>query len=63
VIFIEPTTKRAVASVDGQNLYHAARKAFGYSHPNYDVSEIAQLIETKLVRVTFFQVVSRGQGA
>ena len=26
----EPPTKRAVAFVDGQNLFHAAREAFGY---------------------------------
>jgi len=26
----EPAVKRAVVFVDGQNLYHAARQAFGY---------------------------------
>jgi hypothetical protein len=26
----EPSGKRAVAFVDGQNLYHATRQAFGY---------------------------------
>ena len=32
----EPAIKRAVIFVDGQNLYHAAREAFGYTYPNYD---------------------------
>ncbi len=32
----EPPVKRAIAFVDGQNLFHAARKAFGYTYPNYD---------------------------
>jgi uncharacterized LabA/DUF88 family protein len=31
----EPSTKRAVAFVDGQNLYHSVREAFGYTYPNY----------------------------
>lgn len=33
---IEPTTKRVVAFIDGQNLFHAAKHAFGYAYPNYD---------------------------
>ena len=40
----EPATKRAVAFIDGQNLYHAARESFGYTHPNYDVVCLAQTI-------------------
>jgi uncharacterized LabA/DUF88 family protein len=31
-----PAPKRAIAFFDGQNLYHAARHAFGCSYPNYD---------------------------
>ena len=38
----EPPAKRAVAFVDGQNLFHAAREAFGYTYPNYDVSSLAE---------------------
>jgi hypothetical protein len=30
----EPPEKRAVVSVDGQNLFHAAQEAFGYTYPN-----------------------------
>ncbi|MEW6249813.1 MAG: hypothetical protein AB1716_04140 [Planctomycetota bacterium] len=38
----EPTLKRAVAFFDGQNLFHAAREAFGYTYPNYDVRALAE---------------------
>jgi uncharacterized LabA/DUF88 family protein len=34
-MLIEPTAKRTVAFFDGQNLFHGAREAFGYSYPNY----------------------------
>ncbi len=37
-------SRRTVAFVDGQNLYHAARKAFGYSYPNYDAQALASAI-------------------
>ena len=37
----EPSTKRAIAFVDGQNLFFAARDAFGYTHPNYDFPALA----------------------
>ena len=30
--------------MDGQNLFHAAREAFGYTYPNYDVSALAKQI-------------------
>jgi uncharacterized LabA/DUF88 family protein len=43
----EPTVKRAVAFFDGQNLFHAAREAFGYTHPNYDVPALAAAICTR----------------
>lgn len=32
----EPRVKRAFAFFDGQNLFYAAKEAFGYSYPNYD---------------------------
>jgi len=32
----EPPVKRTVAFFDGQNLFNAAKEAFGYSFPNYD---------------------------
>jgi len=40
----EPSIKRAVAFVDGQNLYHSVREAFGYTYPNYDVSALSRSI-------------------
>ena len=40
----EPVVKQTIAFVDGQNLYHAARKAFGYSYPNYDIQALASTI-------------------
>jgi uncharacterized LabA/DUF88 family protein len=42
--FNEPATKRAVVFIDGQNLYHCVREAFGYSFPNYDVLALARAI-------------------
>ena len=32
---------RAVAFVDGQNLFHSARECFEYYYPNYDVRLLA----------------------
>ena len=40
----EPATKKAVAFVDGQNLFHAARESFGHTYPNYDVLPLARMI-------------------
>lgn len=40
----EPTNKRAVVFVDGQNLFFAAKEAFGYAYPNYDVLALAKSI-------------------
>ena len=37
----EPKNKRAVAFFDGQNLFHAAKQAFGYNFPNYDPAKLA----------------------
>jgi len=40
----EPATKRAVVFFDGQNLYHGAREAFGYTYPNFDPVELAKAV-------------------
>jgi len=40
----EPTSKRAIAFFDGQNLFYAAKEAFGYSYPNYDPKLLAERI-------------------
>lgn len=38
----EPEPKRAIAFIDGQNLFHAAREAFGYTYPHYDPKKLAE---------------------
>ena len=38
---VEPAVKRALTFIDGQNLFHSARLAFGYTYPNYDVRALA----------------------
>lgn len=40
----EPAVKRAVTFVDGQNLFFAARQAFGYTYPNYDFPGLAKAV-------------------
>jgi uncharacterized LabA/DUF88 family protein len=40
-MFTEPPHKRTIAFVDGQNLFYAARNAFGHKFPNYDVSALS----------------------
>ena len=54
---LEPPAKRTVAFIDAQNLFHAAKEAFGYSYPNFDPTKLAgkvcearswQLVETRL---------------
>jgi uncharacterized LabA/DUF88 family protein len=40
----EPSSHEAVAFIDGQNLFHAARAAFGYTYPNYDVAALARAL-------------------
>ncbi len=41
---VEPTVKRTIAFFDGQNLFHAAKEAFGYTYPNYDPLELARRV-------------------
>jgi len=41
---VEPAVKRAIAFIDGQNLFHAAKDAFGYPYPNYDVGKLAHAV-------------------
>jgi uncharacterized LabA/DUF88 family protein len=41
---LEPATKRAIAFVDGQNLFRAAKQAFGYTYPNYEVADLASAV-------------------
>lgn len=41
---IEPAIKRAVTFVDGQNLFHHAKIAFGYTFPNYDILKLSERV-------------------
>jgi len=41
---IEPPVKRCIAFVDGQNLFYAAKQAFGYNFPNYDVQALSRTL-------------------
>jgi uncharacterized LabA/DUF88 family protein len=43
-VLLEPGIKRVAAFVDGQNLFHGAREAFGYTFPNYDAQALARTI-------------------
>lgn len=40
----ERAIKRAVAFFDGQNLFHCAKAAFGYTYPNYDPVTLANSV-------------------
>jgi len=40
----EPATKRAIVFFDGQNLFHGAKEAFGYTYPNFDPVELAKSV-------------------
>ncbi len=40
----EPASKRAIAFIDGQNLFYAAKYAFGYTFPNYDAAALADAV-------------------
>ncbi|HVA45800.1 MAG TPA: hypothetical protein VNH11_05375 [Pirellulales bacterium] len=40
----EPAVKRAIAFIDGQNLFHNIRSVFGYPFSNYDVQKLANAV-------------------
>lgn len=54
----EYRTQRTIAFVDGQNLFYAARDAFGYTYPNYDPLKLAQEVcgakKWRLAQVRFY---------
>jgi uncharacterized LabA/DUF88 family protein len=54
----EPATKRAVAFFDGQNLFHAAKAAFGHPFPSYDPRLLATTVcrarDWRLMEVRFY---------
>jgi len=40
----EPSFKRTIAFIDGQNLFYAVKHAFGYVFPNYDPLALANAV-------------------
>jgi uncharacterized LabA/DUF88 family protein len=54
----EPSDKRVVAFIDGQNLFHAAREVFGHDDPNYDPLALSRAVcaaqKWKLVQTRFY---------
>lgn len=51
------TAPRAIAFIDGQNLFHAAKESFGYNYPNYDVQCLSKAICKQYgwdLKATFF---------
>lgn len=54
----EPSRKRVIAFVDGQNLFYGAKDAFGYRFPNYDITALSQavcrLTDWELVQTRFY---------
>jgi len=41
---IEPSNKRVSFFIDGQNLFHGVKEAFGYRYPNYDVKKLSRCV-------------------
>jgi len=42
------SSDRAIALVDGMNLFYHAKDAFGYKNPNYDVAKLATAVAKRL---------------
>lgn len=54
----EPSAKKAITFIDGQNLFHSVRESFGYTHPNYDIlalsSKLCKMKNWQLAEVRFY---------
>ncbi len=54
---IEPEIKRARFFIDGQNLFHSAKEAFGHKYPNYEVKKLSEKVcelkKWQLTGITF----------
>jgi len=55
---IEPSVKRTIVFIDGQNLFHSAREAFGCTYPNYNIRNLAAAVCSikgwRLVQTRFY---------
>src|SRR5437879_1287276 len=59
-----PSPCRVHAFVDGQNLFHAVKRAWGYTFPNFDPLKLAGAVcglakDRKLVEVHFYTGIPR----
>ncbi len=58
VLLESSPSNRAVVLIDGQNLFHSARRVFGYATPNFDPAKLAQAIchqnGSQLVQARFY---------
>src|SRR5437870_8906618 len=54
----EPTTKRTIVFLDGQNLFYSAKTAFGHRYPNFDPRALAERVcrnqNWQLVQTRFY---------
>jgi len=41
---VEPAVKRAISFFDGQNLFRAVKKTFGYHYPNFDPIKLSEAL-------------------
>lgn len=59
----QPEVRRAITFIDGQNLYHAARKCFGRPIPDYDAVALSEAVCVlkgwRLVQVRFYTGIHR----
>jgi uncharacterized LabA/DUF88 family protein len=40
----EPKGKQTCVFIDGQNLFHSIKEAFGYPYPNYEITKLAEWV-------------------
>lgn len=63
--YLSEHRSRAIAFIDGQNLFYAVRDAFGYTFPNYDPLKLAQEVcngqQWRLDQVRFYTGVPAGE--
>jgi len=60
---VEPPLKRAITFIDAQNLFHAAKEAFGHRHPNFDPLKLAATICARPVPLSVRSAVLKGSAA
>ena len=66
-VFAEPDPKRTIVFFDGQNLFHSAREAFGYTYPNFDPKLLAKRVcdrqSWSLIQTRFYTGIPNDQVA